>query len=133
LIDVNQLSFPNEQDAAALFSDYSGLSLFSATQQNLQATLDKRLFNDLFASFGIRDQARLMVLAHPSGTSSSWLKAIPRACLGLAIPGPEFVIGLHIWLRVSLFPLSPLCTCFSTIDNFGDHLLSCSQGPMRIR
>jgi len=29
-IDVNQLSFPNEQDAAALFSDYSGLSLFSA-------------------------------------------------------------------------------------------------------
>ena len=28
---------------------------------------------------------------------------------------------------VSLFPLSPLCTCLSSIDNFGDHLLSCSQ------
>jgi len=41
---------PNEQDAAALFSDYSGVLLFSATQQ---ATLDKRLFDDLFASFGI--------------------------------------------------------------------------------
>ena len=68
-----------------------------------------------------------------TGTSSSWLKAIPHACLGLAIPGPEFIIGLRIWLGVSLFPLSPLCTCLSTIDNFGDHLLGCSQGPMRIR
>jgi len=75
--ELDQLSFPNEQDAAALFSDYSGLSLFSATQQDLQATLDKRLFDDLIVSFGIRDQARLMALAHPSGTSSGWLKAIP--------------------------------------------------------
>jgi len=54
------------------------------------------LFDDLSASFGIRDQVRLMALAHPSGTSSSWLKAIPQVCLGLAIPGPEFVIGLCI-------------------------------------
>jgi len=75
---------------------------------------DKRLFGDPFASFGIRSQTRLMTLAHPSGTSSGWLKAIPRACLGLAVPGPEFVIG-RIWLRVSLFPLSPLCTCLSTM------------------
>jgi len=70
-------------------------------------------------------------LSHPSGISSSWLKAIPRAYLGLAIPGPEIIIGLRIWFSVSLLPLSPLC--LSTIDNFGDHLLSCSQGPMRIR
>ena len=27
------------------------------------------LFDDLFASFGIRDQARLTALSHPSGTS----------------------------------------------------------------
>jgi len=84
----------------------------------------------LYASFSIWDQAHLTGLSHPSGTSSGWLKAIPR---GLVIPGPEFVFGLHIWLGVSLFPLSPLCTCLSTIDNFGDHLLGCSQGPMRIR
>ena len=122
--------------AATLLSE-SGISnvhlLFSASQKDLQATLDKHLFDDLFASFGIRDQARLTALSHPSGTSSGWLKAIPRVSLGLAIPGPEFVIGLHIWLGVSLFPLSPLCTCLSTIDNYGDHLLGCSQGPMRIR
>ena len=96
-VDINQLSFPNEEDAATLLSE-SGISsghlLFSASQKDLQATLDKNLFDDLFASFGIRDQARLTALSHPSGT--------------------------------------PLCTCLSTIDNYGDHLLGCSQGPMRI-
>ena len=133
-VDVNQLSFPNEQDAATLFSDISsGHSPFSTSQKDLQATLDQLLFDDLFTSFGIRDQARLTALSHPSGTSSGWLKAIPRVSLGLAIPRPEFVIGLRIWLGVSLFPLSPMCTCLTTIDNFGDHLLGCSQGPMRIR
>ena len=107
--------------------------LFSASQKDLKATLDKHLFDDLFVSFGIRDQARLTALSHPSGTSSGWLKAITRVSLGLAIAGPEFVIGLRIWLGVSLFTFSPLYTCFSTIDNYGYHLLGCSQGPMRIR
>ena len=32
-----------------------------------------------------------------------------------------------------MFPLSRLCTCLSTIDNYGDHLLGCSHCPMRIR
>ena len=71
----------------------------------------------------------MTALSYSSGTSSGWLEAIPSITLGLAIPGPEFVVGLHIWLGVSLFPPSPLCTCLS---NFGDHLLGCSQGPMRI-
>ena len=102
-------------------------------KQDLQAFLDQRLFGDLYASFSIRDQACLTALVHSSGTSSGWLKAIPRACLGLVIPGPEFVVGLHLWLAVALFPHSPLCTCFSPIDCFGDHLLGCSHGPMRIR
>ena len=138
-VDINQLSFPNEEDAATLLSE-SGISsshlLFSASQKDLQATLDKHLFDDLydlFASFGICDRACLTALSHSSSTSSGWLKAIPQVSLGLAIPGPEFVIGLSIWLGVSLFPLSSLCTCLSTIDNYGDYLLGCSQGPMRIR
>ena len=46
---------------------------------------------------------------------------------------PEFIVGLHLWLGVSLFPISPLFTCLSSIDCFGDHLLGCSHGPMRIR
>ena len=42
-----------------------------------------------------------------------------------SLPGPEFVVGLRLWLGAILFPLSPLCTCLS--------LLGCSHGPMRIR
>ena len=34
---------------------------------------------------------------------------------------------------IPLFPLSPLCVCLTSIDQFGDHLLECSHGPMRIR
>ena len=41
-------------------------------------------------------------------------------------------MGLRLWLGVALFPYSPLCTCLSPIDCFGDHLLGCSHGPMRI-
>ena len=80
LLQLHQLNFPNEEDAATLLSK-SGISnghlLFTASQKDLQATLDKYLFDDLFASFGIHDQARLTALSHPSGTSSGWLKAIP--------------------------------------------------------
>ena len=50
---------------------------------------------------------------------------------------PQFVpfnyICVRLWLGVTLFPLSPLCTCLSSIDSFGDHLLGCSHGPTRIR
>ena len=102
--------------------------LFTASQKDLQATLDKHLFDALFVSFGIHDQVRLTALSHPSGLAQSYSSSQS----GLAIPGLEFVIALHIWLGVSLFPLSTLCTCLSTYDNHGDHLLGCSQGPMRI-
>ena len=60
-------------------------------------------------------------------------QAIPQVSLALAIPGPEFVVGLRLWLGIPLFPLSPLCVCLTSIDQFGDHLLECSHGPMRIR
>ena len=63
-----------------------------------------------------------MALSHLSGISTGWLKAIPLACFGLAIPGSEFIIGLCIWLSF----YCPLCVpCLSTIDNFGGHLLGC--------
>jgi len=74
-----------------------------------------------------------MALSNSSGGSSGWLKAIPQSSLGLAIHGPEFVVGLRLWLGVPLFPVSPLCVCLTPIDCFGDHLLERSHGPMRIR
>jgi len=42
--------------------------------------------------------------------SSGWLKAIPQSSLGLAIHGPEFVVGLRLWLGIPLFP-SPSSLC----------------------
>ena len=128
-VDFDQLHFPDEDTTSALFPN---IPISSASQHNLQAILDQRQYDHLFQSRSIRDHARLNALAHSSGTSSGWLKVIPQPSLGLAIPGPEFVVGLRLWLGVSLFPSSPLCTCLSSIDCFGDHLLGCSYGPIRI-
>ena len=129
-IASDQLHFPDEDAAAAMFSD---IPISSASQHDLQALLDQHQFSHHFASCSIRDCAWLTALSHSAGTSSGWLKAIPSISLGLAIPGPEFIVGLRLWLGVSLFPICPLCTCLSSIDCFGDHLLGCSHGPMQGR
>ena len=82
----------------------------------------------------IRDQARLRALSHSSGTSSGWLKALPQPALDLAIPPHDCTIALRLWLGIPLFPSLPLCTSLSVrIDQFGDHLLGCSHGPLRIQ
>ena len=131
--DFHDLVFPNEEHAVATFERFtSDTFILSATQQDLQALLDQNQYDQLFSSFNIRNCARLTALSHSSGTSSGWLKAIPQVSLALAIPGAEFVVGLHLWLRIPLFPLFPLCVCLTSIDQFGDHLLECSHGPMRI-
>ena len=78
-------------------------------------------------------QARLRAVTHSSGVSSGWLKAIPQPTLGLAFSPHDFVIAVRLWLGVPLFLLLPLCTCLSVIDQFGDHLLGCSHGPLRIQ
>ena len=36
-----------------------------------------------------------------------------------------------MWLGILLFPLLPLCTCLSAVDQLGDHLLGCSHGPFQ--
>ena len=51
----------------------------------------------------------------------------------MALSPHDFVIAVRVWLGVPLFSLLPLCTCFSVIDQFGDHLLGCSHGPLRIQ
>ena len=132
--DFHEVSFPDEDQAIAVFEQYSSiLFLPTATQRDLQAVLDQQQYDKLYTSANIRDQARLTALSHSSGSSSGWLKAIPQSSLGLAIPGPEFVVGLRLWLGIPLFPVPPLCVCLAPIDCFGDHLLECSHGPMRIR
>ena len=104
-----------------------------SSQNDLQASLDDQLFASIFNTSTIRDQARLRAVAHSSGVSSGWLKAIPQPTLGLAFSPHEFVIAVRLWLGVPLFPLLPLCTCLSVIDQFSDHLLGCSHGPLCIQ
>jgi len=43
-------------------------SPFAASQKDLQAKLDENLFDYLYASFSIWDQARLTALSHTSET-----------------------------------------------------------------
>ena len=48
----------------------------------------------------------------------------------------EFVIAVRLWLGIKLFPSSPQsvrCPCGQVIDCYGDHLLGCGQGPLRIK
>ena len=47
----------------------------------------------------------------------------------------EFVYSLWYWLGIPLFTStdSIRCSCGSVIDQFGDHLLGCGHGSMRIR
>ena len=49
--------------------------------------------------------------------------------------GQEFVFSLWYWLGIPLFTSTdPIrCSCGSVVDRFGDHLLGCGHGPMRIR
>ena len=126
------MPFPGEDCSLAFFEGMS-VSVLQNSQTDLQAILDDSLFKQLVSSSTIRDQARLRALSHSSGTSSGWLKALPQPALGLAIPPHDFTIALRLWLGIPLFPSLPLCTCLSVIDQFGDHLLGCSHGPLRIQ
>jgi len=99
-VNIDQLHFPDEDAAAASFHN---IPISAASQHDLQAILDQHQYDHLFNSCSIRDSVHLNALAHSSGTSSGWLKAIPQPSLGVAIPGSEFVVGLCLWLEVSLF------------------------------
>ena len=53
--------------------------------------------------------------------------------LSLSLTHLVLAVVLRLWLGIPLFLLSPLCVCLAPIDQFGDHHLECSHGPMRIR
>ena len=61
------------------------------------------------------------------------MRAIPSESLGLTLSGHEFVVALRYWLGILLFPASARCSCGTVIDGFGDHVLGCDDGPLRIR
>ena len=52
------------------------------------------------------------------------------------MPPHEFVIAIQIWLGIPLFPFPPSslkCVCGQALDPIGNHLVSCNDGPLRIK
>jgi len=71
------MSLPGEGYAFSSFEDLP-ISVSKASSQNdIRACLDDLLFKQLLNCSSIRDQACLRAVAHSSGTSSGWLKALP--------------------------------------------------------
>ena len=88
------MPFPGEECSLALSLKILYVSvLHNSSQNDLQTDLDDSLFKQLVSSSTICDEAYLHALSHSSGTSSGWLKALPRPALGLAIPPHDFTIS----------------------------------------
>ena len=104
----------------------------SPTKHSLQAALDTDQLHQLLNTSTTRDCAHLNSI-YTGQFTSSWLQAIPNPNLGLAIVGCEFTCALRYWLSIPFFDSSHLCSCGSTLDPHGDHLLGCGLGPLRIR
>ena len=129
-VRLSSVVFPGETSLRSSLS--CGLD-YSFAQHAFQVPHDNERYQTLVSNSSIRDRARLLAASDSAGCSSAWLKAIPNPSLGLAMPVTEFVVAVHIWLGIPLFPTVQLCSCSSSIDSYGDHLLGCSYGPLRIR
>ena len=115
-------------------SDLSSIDLMTSTQRQLQSQLDSKLYSCLLATASIRDKARLNTISSPH--AGAWLRAVPNSNLGLAMLPHEFVITIRYWLGIALFPFPPnnvRCICGNVIDPYGDHLLGCGRGALRVR
>ena len=104
------------------------------SQRSVQDASDRVLWAQLLDSSNLRDTASLNTQSGGKHTYA-WLQAIPHPNLGLSMSSSEFSIALRYWLGIPLFRGNHLqfCTCRSPLDQHGDHLLGCGQGPLRIR
>ena len=83
----------------------------------LNSQLLSREFHDVTfpaeeQTVGLHLSATFIPMWHAGCTG--WLEAIPQFSFGLAIPGPEFAVGHHLWL----FPVPPLCVCLNWVSNW---------------
>ena len=124
-----------QQTFINLFTSSSSFPFTSTSQTVMQSTIDDRIYSDLHSQYSIRDRARLLAVSDTSGFAYAWLRALPSPKLGLALPPAEFVVALRLWLGIPVFPEADLTlwSCHQLIDRFGDHLIGCSHGPLRIR
>ncbi|XP_062518293.1 uncharacterized protein LOC134193482 [Corticium candelabrum] len=134
--DVPDLLFPGEvssrEQLLSTLLSTADVDLGGASQHDLQEIFDKSLLSDIKNSVSIRDQARLNAISTPH--AGAWLRAIPNRNLGLVMSAEEYVIALRLRLGIPIFPsLSTRCPCGSIIDAYGDHVLGCGYGNLRIK
>ena len=124
-----------QQTFINLFTSSSSFPFTSTSQIVMQSTIDDRIYSDFNSQYSIRDGARLLAVLDTSGFACAWLQALPSPKLGLTLPPAEFVVALRLWLGIPVLPEEDptLCSYHQLIDCFGDHLIGCSHGPLRIR
>ena len=105
-------------------------SQFSEVQWLYQYQLDTCQSRSLLSSCSLHDQARIRAVSSHS-CASAWLRAIPSVSLGLTMSRQEFVYSLWYWLGIPMFASTNSVCCY-VVDLFGDHLLGCGYGPVRI-
>ena len=123
----------NYKHLSLLLPANSTVSLFSDRQHHFQSVLDSSLQSQIKASVSLRDRARINTISDPF--SGSWIRATPNSVFGLTMSPQEFVVCVHLWLGISLFPPPPSSRCFcgSILDCHGDHVLGCHRGSTRIK
>ena len=130
---------PTIQDDEELFrsmfsSEYRQIDVNTASQKLLQSVLDKKSHLKSLDSVSFRNRARLNTLGTSSAGPGLW--DIPNFSLRLIMSKEEFILAVHLWFGCQPFPSPPSslqCLCGQIIDHFGDHILGCSHGPLRIR
>jgi len=130
-------SVPGEREARLAYAALgvirpsTDLDLSTAGQHALQKCVDDLAHTALLARCSVRDRARLTAC----GTlhAAAWLRALPAPTLGLAMSRHDFVLALRLWLGIPVFSAVQRCPCRQLICRFGDHLLGCGHGPLRIR
>ena len=98
-------------------------------QEPLSERIDRHQFESLIESGSLVEKARLTSLAEPH--AGDWILAQPLKDLGLAFSPNEYHMLVKWRLGLNLFPEKATCgSCPSeTLDQFGQHALTCKRGP----
>ena len=130
-IGNDDVSVSNSSLREELQSLYPNVDIKLASQKSLQYAIDTESLDNLKASVPLRDKAQLNTIGTPE--TGAWLRAVPNPNLGFTMSRQEFTLSLSMWLGRHIFPHPVRCVCGQTIDNYGDHVLGCGHGPLRIK